>query len=271
VSARVTGECEGEGGAGAKPGHAEEISVKGEISAAKLAAGRATEVLEEFCQSFVELRRGCEEFGKELGVRTVQGEGGVYRARDGTELCAYLLEAGAEGRSGELRRAFEELMVHELALVEGVTAGGRALVERLSPEAIRRASGGVWPLRAARRWKELEARHEELSGDGGAVSEVLFGKEFARGYAGVMARFSGSGDAPAAPDDASQRSEGAAAPALRQGHAFQDRLQVDVTPRQNGSTPGDEPRARPVAQEKPMVEEKCAGASALAIPIEVLT
>jgi type VI secretion system protein len=207
----------------------------------------AAEVLEEFCRSFVELRRGCEEFGKELGVRTVQGEGGVYRARDGKELCAYLLEAGVEGRSGELRRAFEELMVHELALVEGVTAGGRALVERLSPEAIGRASGGVWLLRAARRWKELEARHEELSGDGGAVSEVLFGKEFARGYAGAMARFSGSGDAPAAPGDASQRGEGEGAPW------------------QNGPAAGEEPRVRSVAH------EECTRTGSLAISIEVLT
>jgi type VI secretion system protein len=202
----------------------------------------------------VELRRGCEEFGKELGVRTVQGEGGVYRARDGRELCAYLLEAGAEGRSGELRRAFEELLVHELALVEGVTAGGRALVERLSPEAIGRASGGVWPLRAARRWKELEARHEELSGDGGAVSEVLFGKEFARGYAGVMVRVSGSGDlAPAASVEAPQRGEGEGAP------------------RQNGSAATEEPKARHVAQERAVTQEECAGTGSLAIAVEVLT
>ncbi len=258
MSARVAGEREIEGSRdGAKAGRGEEASV--------------AEVLEEFCRSFVELRRGCEEFGAELGVRTLQGEGGVYRARDGRELCAYLLEAGAEGRTGELRRAFEELMVRELALMEGVTAGGRALVERLSPGAIGAAASGVWPLKAARRWKELEARHEELSGAGGAVSEVLFGKEFARGYAGVMARFKGSGDAPAAPDDAPQRGEGAAAPALRQGTAGHGTLQVEGAPRQNGSTPGDEPRARPVAQEKPMAEEKCAGASSIAIPIEVLT
>jgi hypothetical protein len=229
------------------------VTGEGEGGVATEASVRAAEVLEEFCRSFVELRRGCEEFGKELGVRAVQGEGGVYRARDGTELCAYLLEAGAEGRSGELRRAFEELMVHELALVEGVTAGGRALVERLSPEAIRRASGGVWPLRAARRWKELGARHEELSGDGGAVSEVLFGKEFARGYAGAMARFSGSGDAPAAPGDAPQRGEGEGAPW------------------QNGPAAGEEPRARPVVQERPVAPEECAGVSSLAISIEVLT
>ncbi len=265
MSACVAGEREAEeSGNGGKPRRGEETS------AAEVAAARAAEVLEEFCRSFVELRRGCEEFGKELGVRTLQGEGGVYRARDGRELCAYLLEAGAEGRTGELRRAFEELMVRELALVEGVTAGGQALVQRLSPEAIRVGAGGVWPVKAARRWKEFEARHEELSG-AGAVSEVLFGKEFARGYAGVMARFSGSGDAPAVPGDVPQPDEGSGAPALRQGQADQDRLQVDATPRQNGSTFGDEPRARPAAHERPMAEEKCAGASALAIPIEVLT
>jgi hypothetical protein len=161
-------------------------------------------------------------------------------------------------------------MVHELALVEGVTAGGRALVERLSPEAIGRASCGVWPLRAARRWKELEARHEELSGDGGAVSEVLFGKEFARGYAGVMARVSGSADAPAATGAVPQPDEEAGAPALRQGAAGQ-RPQVEEAPRQNDSTTGEKPRARPVAQEGPVAPEECAGVSSLAISIEVLT
>ena len=151
-------------------------------------AERCAEVLAGFCRAFVELRRGCEEFGEEMGVRVLHGEGGVRRARDGEELLAYLLEGSAGERTDELQRAFEELKVHQMALVEGAAAGGRALVERLSPEAVSAAAGGVWPLRAGRRWKELEARHRELTGEGRGVSEALFGSEFARAYAGVAGR-----------------------------------------------------------------------------------
>ena len=156
-----------------------------ELEQADVAERSAEEALETFCGAFVELCRGYEEFGRELGLRTLAGEGGVSQARDGRELCSYLLQAGASGQA-ELQRVFEELKVHQLALVKGVGAGGRALVERLSPEAIHAAAGGVWPLQGARRWMELEARYQELAGEKNGVSEVLFGREFARAYTGVM-------------------------------------------------------------------------------------
>src|SRR5512142_1028258 len=48
--------------------------------------------LETFSRSFVELRRGYEEFGREMGVRTVQTDGPLSRARDAAQVLRYLLE-----------------------------------------------------------------------------------------------------------------------------------------------------------------------------------
>ena len=146
--------------------------------------GRVALVLETFGRSFVELRRGYEEFGRDMGVRTIQGEGPVHRARDARELLAYLLEPRADGRDRELQRGFAEIMIHEVALLRGVTEGARALLGRISPEALE-AQGpkGVWPLRAAALWKAFEARFHELADEDRAITGALFGKEFARAYA----------------------------------------------------------------------------------------
>jgi hypothetical protein len=84
-------------------------------------------------------------------------------------------------------------MVHEVALVEGLKAGGRALLERFSPAELK-AAGGSGPFGAWRRWKELEARYEELASEGPGLSEVLFGKGCARAYAAAALRLGGNDD-----------------------------------------------------------------------------
>ncbi len=167
--------------------------------------GRAASVLETFARSFLELQRGYEEFGREMGVRTVQGEGAIHRARDARQLLAYVLDPRAQARELELQRAFADFMIHQVALLRGVVEGAQALLARLSPEAISAsAPRSLWPLRAQTMWKAYEERFHEIADEDSAVSEVLFGREFARAYAAMAGQQATRG----AGDDADDEGEG---------------------------------------------------------------
>ncbi len=161
------------------------------VAAADIEAmlGRVAATLEVFGRSFIELRSGCEEFGKEVGVSAINGAGALYRARDAKQLLAHVLEPGADARDGELRRAFAELMIHQVALLPGVAAGARAILARLSPEAVAAAAQQrTRQLRAPALWKAYEERFHEIADEESAVSAILFGKEFARAYSAIVGR-----------------------------------------------------------------------------------
>lgn len=148
---------------------------------------RLAETLETSCRSYVELRKGYEEFGKEMGVRTVHGDGAIQRSRDARQLAAYLLDPGHAGRAAELQSAFADLMVHQVALLNGVVEGARALLREIGPEAIEAASpGSLWPMKAQALWKAYEARFHEIFDEDGAISDALFGPDFARAYSGMV-------------------------------------------------------------------------------------
>jgi predicted component of type VI protein secretion system len=112
---------------------------------------------------------------------------------------AYLLDPSQQGRAAELQGAFADLMVHEVALLNGITEGARAMLSTLSPEAVEAAApGGRWPMRAQALWKAYEARFHELCDEEASISEALFGKEFARAYGTIVGRGEpeGGGKAP---------------------------------------------------------------------------
>jgi predicted component of type VI protein secretion system len=148
--------------------------------------GRAAGVLETFARSFLELRRGYEEFGREMGVRTVQEGGALHRAPDPRRLLEYLLDPAAQGRDAELQRAFADFMIHQVALLRGVVDGAQAILAELSPESIgQRVRSRAFTSRAVDLWKAYEQRYHEIADEDAAVSELLFGKEFARAYAAM--------------------------------------------------------------------------------------
>jgi predicted component of type VI protein secretion system len=161
---------------------------------------RVAELLEAFGKSYVELRKGHEEFGREMGV-PVPAEGALERSRDAQQLLAYLLDLRAEGRSAELQNCFGDLMLHQVALLNGVVEGARSLLARLDPEAVSAASAqSVWPLKAGAQWKVYEDRWHELADDKDGVSDAIFGSEFARAYTAIVGKRveekDGSGKAP---------------------------------------------------------------------------
>jgi type VI secretion system protein ImpI len=170
--------------------------------------GGLAELLETSVKSYLELRRGYDEFGREMGVRVPQGEGAVGRIRDARQLLGYLLQPSTgEPRARELASAFADLMIHQVALLNGVTAGARALLDQLSPEAITaaldeeggggRLSLGVKTLREGAQWRGFLARYAAIADDENALSDALFGKAFARAYAAVAGQRDSGGPDPA--------------------------------------------------------------------------
>lgn len=157
------------------------------------------ELLESSIKSFLELRKGYDEFGREMGIRVPRGEGAVARVKDARALLKYLLEPTTTGepRARELSSAFADLMIHQVALLRGITEGAKDLLMQISPEAIDEAlrkegggglSMGISALREGALWRAFVDKHRELSDDESAVTAALFGKAFAQAYSAVAGR-----------------------------------------------------------------------------------
>ncbi|HEY6099256.1 MAG TPA: type VI secretion system-associated FHA domain protein [Anaeromyxobacter sp.] len=165
--------------------------------------GRVAEGLETFARSFVEMRKGYEEFGKQMGVRTVHGDGPVQRAKDPRQLLAALLDPAQPGRADELQAAFADYMVHQVAILNGVAEGAKAMLRGLSPESIEAKTQGMWPMKGQALWKAYEERFHAIFDEEDAISDALFGREFGRAYTAIVGqRGAGAdGDGDAAPEE----------------------------------------------------------------------
>lgn len=158
---------------------------------------KIAEVLKTFCASFVEMRKGLDQFGSELAVETFGEAGPLHQAETGREVLEFLVrgEGNAEERIGALKSAFADMMIHQVALITGMMDGVRGLLHRIGPNAIAQdlvkkpvnlgflpVKKGVWPFSVLARWKRFEQLHQDLIEEDQEVSSVLFGKDFARSY-----------------------------------------------------------------------------------------
>jgi predicted component of type VI protein secretion system len=118
----------------------------------------------------------------------------------------YLLdEAQSEARVAELTRGFADVMIHQVALVGGIRRGVRAALDRISPDSIvelAKKGGGSFIealAPAQKRWTLYVEQHRDLAEDEEQLTQVLFGKAFARAYA-VIARGGGDSEEEDEPD-----------------------------------------------------------------------
>jgi type VI secretion system protein ImpI len=159
---------------------------------------RLAGVVERFAQAFLELRRGQRQFTKEAEL-SLAGRGQLDELEAANSLIAYLLDPkAAPGRLDELSRAYADLMLHQVALLNGFAAGARDILEELSPFGLERRHKG--PVRSLlrlfgvdSRWRNLRQRYEDLLEET-ALSKVLLGRGFARAYTAAVGD---SGDAKA--------------------------------------------------------------------------
>ena len=136
---------------------------------------------------WMELQEGQDRLGKQLGVSAVKHYTGLRFALSAEEALAYLLSDPVEHerRRQELRNAFSDTICHQIATINGMVAGARALLDELEPAAIARGSeqGLLSGHRAS--WKVFVERWERLATRDGPLLAALFGPEFARVYTEV--------------------------------------------------------------------------------------
>lgn len=178
------------------PGHT--LETQGDVARLITRLHDAAEVL---CRSLIPLRQSYLKFvsSLELQKSAHYSRAGMVldMARDPAAVASVLLDfrEGAEDASQSLENSLAELTQHQMAMLEGVMQGVRALLEDLSPDAIlaaaetRRSSlrlGG----RERDAWDEYCQRYERLSDESQAFSRI-FGDEFAQAYRHYRRRSSG--------------------------------------------------------------------------------
>jgi type VI secretion system protein ImpI len=155
------------------------------------------DTVEVFCRSFVPLRAGYEQFVSTMHLRRAANQRSVDRspsalrleaARDPAAVAAALLDWRNQDYDAPkvAESILADLVMHHVALVEGVMRGVQAMLEELSPaklehlQAQHGAAAAVFGRYKAL-WQTFEQRYRELVSESRAF-ELVFGEDFAASY-----------------------------------------------------------------------------------------
>lgn len=147
------------------------------------------DVLETFGRAFIELRQGHDQFGQQMAVPVTNDQNPLTRMRSTREILRYLLDfrvAESAGRVQELMGGFVDVMIHQIALLNGMREGVKGLLHRLSPESLSEGIGGVWPFNLSKRWDKYSEQHRAFLEEERELTAVLFGPEFAKAYLAIV-------------------------------------------------------------------------------------
>jgi type VI secretion system protein ImpI len=142
---------------------------------------RAT--LDEFLLAYPALVEGKSRFEQQLAIRP---EPSAALPSSPAALAATLLDWVGNGDDvhQRLRASFAELMMHEVALLNGFQSGVKALLTELSPTRIEKAAGanrrGLFSR--ADPWTLYKRRHSDLADEENERFRLLFGPEFVEEY-----------------------------------------------------------------------------------------
>jgi type VI secretion system protein ImpI len=165
---------------------------------------RLHDAIEVFCHCFVPLRDGYLQFVQQRDLRlgpsprTINRSASALRvesAKDPAALAAALLDWRNQDYDVPqvVEGLFADLMIHQVAMIDSVMHGVRALLQELSPEKIEQATLGernsVSALLGRYRalWQAFEKRYEEISNET-RTFDIVFGAEFASAYRDHVAR-----------------------------------------------------------------------------------
>jgi type VI secretion system protein ImpI len=167
------------------------------------------DTVEVFCRCYVPLREGYAQFMSSMDLQRASSQRSLNRsktalrveeARDPAALAAALLDWRSKDFDAPqvVEAILADLMMHQLALVDGFMRGVHALLEELSPERIERlfeeqGAGGVSAMLGRHRalWQTFAAHHEELQNET-RLFEVVFGQDFAQSYREYLSRRGGA-------------------------------------------------------------------------------
>jgi type VI secretion system protein ImpI len=155
------------------------------------------DAMEVFCRTFIPLRQGYSEFVASLDLQRAASGPSVYASPSATALTqARTPEAIALALLDPRDRSFDgpsavegilaDLMLHQVALLDGVMEGVRSLLDELSPQSIEQATGsggaaGLLGTKYKARWEEFCQRFEKLT-EGQQAFSFVFGQDFAQVY-----------------------------------------------------------------------------------------
>jgi type VI secretion system protein len=156
------------------------------------------DVLETFGRAFIELRQGHDQFGQQMAVPVTNDQNPLTRMRSTREILRYLLDfkvADGAGRVQELMGGFVDVMIHQIALLNGMREGVKGLLHRLSPESLSKGIGGIWPFNLSKRWEKYSEHHRAFLEEERELTAVLFGPEFAKAYLAIVGDAANKGGA----------------------------------------------------------------------------
>jgi predicted component of type VI protein secretion system len=155
-----------------------------------LFGARIEESLEVFLRCFIALKRGQDQLRSALDIRALAPDSHdpVQRSEDATQLAQVLLSPARSG-TASLERSFKDLMIHQVALLNGTMAGVRNLLSKIGPKAIRKEAGKKQKAPSSKSlWETFERLHRDLSEEEEATFETVFGRHFDRAYAKVAGK-----------------------------------------------------------------------------------
>ena len=156
------------------------------------------DAIEVFCRCFIPLREGHAQFVSSMDLRNAASQRSTHRspgyrqvefARNAAEVASALLDFrdSSLDAPSAVEHIFADLMVHQVALLDGVMRGVRSLLDELSPDNIEEAIGqdrgglGLNLGRYKSLWTAYCERFDQLSEEKQAFSHI-FGAEFAEAY-----------------------------------------------------------------------------------------
>ncbi|HEX8789696.1 MAG TPA: type VI secretion system-associated FHA domain protein [Polyangiaceae bacterium] len=165
-------------------------------------AQKLQDLLAVFFKCFIALRDGHQQFKMQMDIREARhgneqqmsAARAVHTARDPRELGARLLDWSNPSMEGAraIESAFAEVMVHHVALLNGVTGGVRSLLAKLAPAAIeaeldnprRKAASGsrLGPWRYKTLWQVFTEIYGDFAEDEKQAFALIFGADFANAY-----------------------------------------------------------------------------------------
>jgi predicted component of type VI protein secretion system len=156
----------------------------------------AREQLNRFVRSYLSDARGLQseaEIGRFLehlaDVPVTNDQNPLTRMRSTREILRYLLDYRVpEGASRvqELMGGFVDVMIHQIALLNGMREGVKGLLQRLAPEILSKGIGGFWPFNLSKRWDRYSEQHRAFLEEERELTAVLFGPEFAKAYLAIV-------------------------------------------------------------------------------------
>jgi type VI secretion system protein ImpI len=171
-------------------------------------AQKMQDVLDVFFKCFLPLRDGHKQFTTQMDIKRTRSPRDAARAvetaRDARQIAARVLDWADPSNEGSraIESTFAEVMVHQVAMLNGVMRGVRSLLAKLAPASIesellsnrRRAASGmqIGPFRYKTLWELYGEIYGDFAEDEKQAFMLIFGPEFVHAYSEL------AGEAPAA-------------------------------------------------------------------------